>query len=126
MLRKIFCFGLGLAGILYEKFDELACAGEERLAQRKSEENDQEVEIAIIVERESPVESAHAAEKTNRDDLTTINGIGPTFAKRLKEAGIITYDDLTALSVDQLREITHAAEWQANPNDWILQAKTVA
>ncbi len=127
MLRKAFCFGLGLAGVLLEKFNELACAGEERLAQRKSDNNGQEIEVTVVTEAESPIESGFTtSESTKVDDLTAINGIGPTFAKRLKEAGITTYSELAAHTSDQLKEITRAADWQANPDEWILQAKAVA
>jgi len=124
MIRKIFCFGLGLVGLLYEKFDELACAGEERLIQRQ---NGQEVEIPVAVGQASKADSVEQSPQGHKvDDLTSINGIGPTFAKRLKAAGITTYEELAALTADQLREITHAADWQADPNDWILQAQAVA
>lgn len=127
MLRKAFCFGLGLAGVLLEKFDELACAGEERLAQRKSDNNRQEVEVTVITEADPAIESdTNTSDDAKVDDLTAINGIGPTFAKRLKDAGITTYSKLATLTPEQLKEITRAADWQANPDEWILQAMAVA
>jgi hypothetical protein len=57
------------------------------------------------------------------NDLTEINGIGPTFARRLNEAGITSFGQLAALDPEQARAITHAAEWQADPADWIDQAR---
>lgn len=60
------------------------------------------------------------------DDLTKINGIGPSFARRLREAGIHTYADLAALSPEQVVEITDVKEWQADPAQWIAQAKLLA
>lgn len=39
------------------------------------------------------------------EDLTVIKGIGPTFASRLKEAGIHTKAQLKQLSAQQLAEI---------------------
>lgn len=53
------------------------------------------------------------------DDLEQILGIGPTYARRLQEAGIHTYSDLAQQTPDHIREITgislrrtaEAAEW---------------
>jgi len=59
------------------------------------------------------------------DDLTIIGGIGPTFAKRLNEAGILTFGQLANLEQEQVVEITHVAKWQADPTDWIRQAQTM-
>lgn len=57
------------------------------------------------------------------DDLTEINGIGPTFARRLNEAGITSFGQLAELAPEQARAITHAAVWQADPADWIAEAR---
>lgn len=59
-------------------------------------------------------------------DLTEINGIGPTFARRLQEAGITSFAALSAQTPEYLKEVTKAADWQANPMDWIAQAKALA
>jgi predicted flap endonuclease-1-like 5' DNA nuclease len=59
------------------------------------------------------------------DDLTAINGIGPTYARRLSEAGINTFDRLAALSPEQLREITRASG-QGDPAGWIVEAESLA
>jgi predicted flap endonuclease-1-like 5' DNA nuclease len=40
-----------------------------------------------------------------QDNLQAIKGIGPTFAKRLNEAGITTFEQLSRLSAEQLQEI---------------------
>jgi predicted flap endonuclease-1-like 5' DNA nuclease len=69
--------------------------------------------------------AATPAPKTNDappDDLTEIKGIGPTFAKRLAEAGITTFADVAAASPDHLREVTHATA-VADPEAWIAQAR---
>lgn len=57
------------------------------------------------------------------DDLTVIGGIGPTFAQRLNDAGILSYGQLANLEPDQVVEITHVAKWQADPAEWIKQAQ---
>lgn len=60
------------------------------------------------------------------DDLTIINGIGPTFAKRLQAAGIDSLQKLAAAEPAQVKEAAKLADWQADPADWIAEAKTLA
>ena len=57
------------------------------------------------------------------NDLTLINGIGPTFAKRLHEAGLQTFADLAASTPEHLRQVAKVAEWQGDPANWIAQAQ---
>lgn len=57
------------------------------------------------------------------DDLTVIKGIGPTYAKRLRDAGLMTYSDIANASPEQLRDITRAAG--ADPSDWITAARSL-
>ena len=40
-----------------------------------------------------------------RDNFQAIKGIGPVFAKRLKEAGIVTFEQLSQLKTKQLEQI---------------------
>lgn len=58
------------------------------------------------------------------DNLTEIKGIGPTFARRLAEAGITTFAAVAAASPDYLREVTRATAI-ANPDEWITQARAL-
>ena len=129
MLKTIFYFGLGLASLLYENFDELVRAGEERYNELLV--TDLPIEETVEIEAVAPIESATAVvndetDNAAADDLTAINGIGPTFAKRLQEAGITTYQALAGLTAEQIKEITHVAEWQADPNEWIAAAKAMS
>jgi polyhydroxyalkanoate synthase len=57
------------------------------------------------------------------DDLTQIKGIGPTYAQRLKDAGLTTYTDIANATTDQLRDITRAT--RSDPADWISQARSL-
>lgn len=74
-----------------------------------------EEEIAVVDLDASPA-----------DDLTHINGIGATYAKRLREAGIKTFAQLAARDVAELRQIAQIKEWQvADPADWIAEAEAL-
>jgi predicted flap endonuclease-1-like 5' DNA nuclease len=55
-------------------------------------------------------------------DLTQIKGIGPTYARRLVDAGYRSYGDIAGASPDTLREITKAPP-MANIDEWIAQAR---
>jgi predicted flap endonuclease-1-like 5' DNA nuclease len=73
----------------------------------------------------APTRTAAPKTSVKPDDLTTIKGIGPTFAKRLNEAGITTYAAVAAASADHLREVTKAPP-MADPDEWIAQARQIA
>lgn len=75
----------------------------------------------IITPKPQPVPDRAASPP---DDLTTIKGIGPTYAKRLMEAGITTFAAVAAASPDQLRAVTKAPP-MANPEEWIVQASSL-
>lgn len=62
-----------------------------------------------------------------RDDLEIIDGIGPTYAKRLNEAGIISFEQLAELTPAQIRDIIKPASWQKiEAESWIAQAKPLS
>lgn len=79
--------------------------------------------ISLIFERLGAIK-----EEVQRDpdDLTKINGIGPTFAKRLTEAGLDSFAKLAAASPAQVKEAAKLADWQADPKDWIAAAQMMA
>lgn len=56
-----------------------------------------------------------------KDDLTEINGVGPTYASRLAEAGILTYADLAKADVAKVAEVAKVSE--AAATGWIAEAK---
>ena len=61
------------------------------------------------------------------NDLTLINGIGPTYERRLKDAGIRSYADLAQQDPDSLREIVGVEDWHAaDPQQWIDEAQTLS
>lgn len=61
---------------------------------------------------------------SQRDPLIDINGIGPVYQERLYDAGIVTFEQVSALTPDQLRAIIKPADWQA-PDflGWIAEAR---
>lgn len=62
-----------------------------------------------------------------RDDLREIEGIGPTYAKRLADAGIASFADLAALSPERVRELTRLpATRAAEAGVWIETARRLA
>lgn len=69
-----------------------------------------------------PTESAPqpAATEAPVDDLTEINGIGPVYAARLREAGITSFASLGAAGAARVAEITGATTSRAE--DWLSQA----
>lgn len=58
------------------------------------------------------------------DALEEIKGIGPVFANRLNEAGILTFEQLAATTPDELARITGVTRW--DPADWIAEANALA
>jgi polyhydroxyalkanoate synthase len=58
-------------------------------------------------------------EKSSGDDLETVSGIGPTYAERLRDAGVVTTDDLADHDAAELAEIAQTSE--SNAQDWLDQ-----
>jgi len=59
-----------------------------------------------------------------KDSLEIINGIGPTYVKRLNGAGIYAFEQLARTPVEKLREITHVTRW--DPAEWIEEAEQLS
>ncbi len=61
------------------------------------------------------------------DDFELITGIGPTFEKRLYNAGICTYEALAALTAEMLEQICRAPAFRRpNYESWIERARELA
>lgn len=74
-----------------------------------------------------PAPSIPAATPVRSDHLPDINGIGQVYARRLNEAGVYSFVQLSELSPERLREIIQPQEWQTlDFASWITQARTFA
>lgn len=61
------------------------------------------------------------------DDLQQIKGIGPTFSRRLNEAGIHTYRELATSPPERVKQIVGAEEWQdVDIETWVRMARRLA
>ena len=61
------------------------------------------------------------------DRLEAISGIGPAYARRLNEAGILTYTDLASLTPERLNQIISPGRSRTfSASDWITQARKLA
>ena len=84
------------------------------------------VEVDDPPVEKKPKQPKPAAKSTKADDLTQIQGIGATYAKRLRDAGITTFAQVAPTSPERLAEIAKLQEWQAaRPAEWIEQAKAL-
>ena len=72
-----------------------------------------------------PVQDTHAV--TGKDDLTSLEGIGPKVAKVLAGINITTFDDLAKADYAHLKTALDAAGYKyMDPAGWIDQARFAA
>lgn len=85
------------------------------------------IDLAALASRSEAFELLLSDEKPVEDDLTRLEGIGPTYAARLCEHGIATFARLAETDEATLAELVQAPAWR-RPNfaDWIAQARLAA
>ncbi|MXR51633.1 class III poly(R)-hydroxyalkanoic acid synthase subunit PhaC [Halovenus sp. WSH3] len=90
-------------------------------AEASVSEMQEEAAASIEVESTDDAESDSDDEASDGEatDLESIEGIGPTYADRLREAGIETPADLTEHTADELADIAETSESQAA--EWLEQ-----
>jgi predicted flap endonuclease-1-like 5' DNA nuclease len=82
-----------------------------------------ETDMAALASRSSAVEPPAHDQAGPADDLALIDGIGPVYAARLREQGIITFSRLAETSAAALAEIIQAPAWrQPDFTAWINEA----
>ncbi len=69
---------------------------------------------------------AMASVKTQQDDLTLVEGIGPKIADLFNAHGILTFSDLASRAPSQLREILGPEYAAHDPSTWPDQAQMAA
>jgi len=87
------------------------------------------VQVRVVPEQAAPEQAAPeqaAPEQAAPDDLTRIEGIGPKIAAVLQAAGVRTFAELAALSVDQIKAILEGRVRIARPDTWPEQAALAA
>jgi predicted flap endonuclease-1-like 5' DNA nuclease len=128
----------GLIGSIYWYYQKSTSAEDgaltllDRLAASQAKVRDLEAELRNSTPLQQPPEesnrtatfaAAPVQEETARDDdLQQIDGIGPTYAGRLKAAGISTFAGLAAKTPQQVMEIT-AVRSPDMAGDWIKAAQ---
>jgi predicted flap endonuclease-1-like 5' DNA nuclease len=82
-----------------------------------------EIDMAALASRSGAVEPPAHDQAGPADDLILIDGIGPVFAARLREHGILTFARLAGTGEATLAEIIQAPTWR-RPNfaAWIDEA----
>jgi predicted flap endonuclease-1-like 5' DNA nuclease len=82
----------------------------------------------LPIEEIEPVAAAESVPVSpQRDDLKMIKGIGPILEKKLNDAGVYTFDQMSRLTSDQLQAIFGEARRNLQNNDNLLaQAKKFA
>jgi predicted flap endonuclease-1-like 5' DNA nuclease len=67
-----------------------------------------------------------APEPSPEDDLELIEGVGPIYAKRFREMGITTYEQVAAASYSVLEKVTRGNLERVVKEDWRGQARRLA
>ena len=104
--------------------DLAACRADLEAAQVSAQETGTRAGAAVVV----PLAAA-GEEEPEKEDLTTIEGIGPKTAGLLHEAGIYNFAQLADTPVERLQEIMAAAGSRYSlivPDTWPAQARLAA
>jgi predicted flap endonuclease-1-like 5' DNA nuclease len=114
---------LTAAGIV--SFDDLAAATPEQLRDVIKPSPMQQINFASWSAQAAALAGARGLQAG--DDLTELEGIGPVYAAKLRERGIVSFADLAAADETTLAGIIDAPAWRRiNYGDWIAQARLAA
>ncbi|MFL7839238.1 MAG: helix-hairpin-helix domain-containing protein [Candidatus Promineifilaceae bacterium] len=75
-----------------------------------------------VVDSIDKIVPAPLAAQLQADDLMAITGIGPVYARRLQDGGVLTFADLAQRTPEQLMEICGVLPLY-RAEDWISQAQ---
>lgn len=123
-IGKVFARKLNASGVL--TFEDLARTSIDRIREIIQPKTWQKIEPeAWVLEAAGragrPV--GFTATPVSPDDLVIINGIGEVYARKLNEAGIMTFAQLAETSPERIREICEPEPWQKiEPEAWAAEA----
>ena len=84
-----------------------------RIGRVTDENTDLKERIASLESRKKPVrlsaKNIPITDTDGNDNFQAIKGVGPVFAKRLKDAGVVTFEQLSRMKSGQLEEILGTA-----------------
>ncbi|UGU18214.1 50S ribosomal protein L21 [Sinomicrobium kalidii] len=107
--------------------ENIVASGAKKSAPKAKAEKPAKKEEAETAAKKAPAKKA--GKQAAGDDLRKIEGIGPKIAELFNNAGISSYADLAAASVDKLKDIlTEAGPRYASkvPDTWPQQAQLAA
>lgn len=81
------------------------------------------IESAPASESQAPAVASVTAARATGGSVIDVNGIGPTYAARLRDIGIGSLSDLANASVDDIAGKIDVIQGRAEIQDWIDQAK---
>ena len=77
-----------------------------RLSRDNADLKERLASIEAKVSRKSQLAKTRpTGDRAGKDNLQAIRGVGPVISKRLNEAGVYTFDELSRLTPDELQEI---------------------
>ena len=77
-----------------------------RLSNNNADLKERLASIETKVNRKSQLAKTRpTSDRAGKDNLQAIRGVGPVISRRLNEAGIYTFEELSRLSPDELQEI---------------------
>jgi predicted flap endonuclease-1-like 5' DNA nuclease len=132
MLKKLFYIGLGISIIVAKKSVSYLAERKEWASEQVKHVKDADITTPPVTPEETDSSETsegvtigvkETSEMNGADDLTKIYGIGPTYAKRLKDAGVSTFVALSEMTPEELRNLTNAAGKSADTESWIIQAR---
>lgn len=90
---------------------------------------DKYIKMSSEEDMPKPVEktpSKKIVKKTQKDNLTLINGIGPAIEQLLNENNIFSFEDLSTMKIQDLKAILSQKNFRlADPSTWPEQATQI-
>ncbi len=119
MMQRIFFFFIGLIiGLILGQSEEQRQVQHAPSAPRP---------VPPATPAQKPVQPPTASPAPAADTLTDIKGIGPSFAKALNDAGILTFAQLAQRTAEEIASmVPRATVERIQREDWIGQAKSQA